>query len=46
MGSLVHNTAVLPVEVDPGDGTVTLDGRVLAIEPVGEVPLSRRYLLA
>jgi urease subunit alpha len=45
-GSLVHNTAVLPVEVDPGDGTVTLDGRVLAIEPVGEVPLSRRYLLA
>ena len=45
-GSLVHNTAVLPVEVDPGDGTVTLDGEVVAVEPVGEVPLSRRYLLA
>ena len=25
---------------------VTLDGRVLACEPVDEVPLSRRYLLA
>jgi urease subunit alpha len=45
-GSLVHNTAVLPVEVDPGDGTVTLEGRVLAVDPVSEVPLSRRYLLA
>ena len=45
-GSLVHNTAVLPVEVDPGDGTVTLEGRVLGVEPVWEVPLSRRYLLA
>ena len=45
-GSLVHNTAVLPVEVDPGDGTVTLEGHVLAAESVSEVPLSRRYLLA
>lgn len=44
--SLVRNTAVLPIEVDPGDGTVTLEGRVLAVEPVSEVPLSRRYLLA
>jgi urease alpha subunit len=43
---MVHNTAVLPVEVDSGDGTVTLEGRVLAVEPVSEVPLSRRYLLA
>jgi hypothetical protein len=39
-----HNTAVLPIEVDPGDGTVTLETRVLAVEPVSEVPLSRRYL--
>jgi urease alpha subunit len=45
-GSLVHNTAVLPIEVDPGDGTVTFEGRVLAVEPVSEVPLNRRYLLA
>jgi urease subunit alpha len=44
-GSLVHNTSVLPVEVDPADGTVTLDGRVLAVDPVSEVPLNRRYLL-
>jgi urease subunit alpha len=44
-GSLVHNTSVLPVEVDPQDGTVVLDGRVLAVDPVSEVPLSRRYML-
>jgi urease subunit alpha len=43
---LVANRAVPAVEVDPGDGTVTLDGRVLAAEPVTQVPLSRRYLLA
>ena len=45
-GSLVRNTAVLPVQVDPTDGTVTLEGRVLAVDPVSDVPLSRRYLLA
>jgi urease subunit alpha len=39
------NRAVVPVEVDPRDGTVTLGGRVLAAEPVQSVPLSRRYLL-
>jgi urease subunit alpha len=44
--SLVHNTAVPPVEVDPVDGTVTLEGEVLAVGPVERVPLSRRYLLA
>ncbi len=43
--SLVHNTAVLPVHVDPNDGVVTLDGSVLAADPVSEVPLSRRYML-
>ncbi len=43
---LVANRAVLPVEVDPVDGTVRLDGRVLAAAPVTEVPLNRRYLLA
>ena len=43
--SLAHNTSVLPIQVDPGDGTVTLGNQVLAIEPVTEVPLSRRYLL-
>ena len=29
----------------PTDGRVTLDGRPLAVDPVDEVPLSRRYLL-
>ncbi|MEP7060329.1 MAG: urease subunit alpha [Actinomycetota bacterium] len=43
---LAVNTAVPAVEVDPSDATVTLDGRVLAAEPVAEVPLSRRYLLS
>jgi urease alpha subunit len=45
-GSLLQNTAVLPIEVDPADGTVTLEGRVLGVDPVSEVRLSRRYLLA
>jgi len=27
------------------DGAVILDGRPLAMDPVREVPLSRRYLL-
>ncbi len=39
------NRAAAPVEVDPTDGAVTLDGRPMAIEPVDEVPLSRRYFL-
>jgi urease subunit alpha len=43
--SLVRNRAVAAIDVDVGDGTVTLDGRRLAIDPVTEVPLSRRYLL-
>lgn len=43
---LIANTAVPDVEVSPDDGRVTLDGRVLACEPVDAVPLSRRYLLA
>jgi urease subunit alpha len=43
---LVAGRAVPPIEVDPRDGTVTLEGRLLAAEPVREVPLSRRYLLA
>jgi urease subunit alpha len=44
--ALVANRAAPDVEIDPRDGTVTLGGRVLAAEPVAEVPLSRRYLLA
>ncbi len=43
---LVANSAVPDIEVSPDDGEVSLDGRVLECEPVAEVPLSRRYLLA
>jgi len=39
------NRASPPIEIDPIDGRVTLEGRPLAIEPVAEVPLSRRYFL-
>jgi urease subunit alpha len=42
---LVANTTVPPVDVSPLDGTVTLDGRMLAAEPVSHVPLNRRYFL-
>jgi urease subunit alpha len=42
---LYRNTTVPDIHVDPRDGTVTLDGRVLAAPPVASVPLSRRYLL-
>jgi len=44
--SLVRNTEVVPIEVDPDDGAVTLEGKILAVDTVAEVPLSRRYLLA
>jgi len=39
------NRAVAPIEIDPVDGRVTLEGRPLAVEPVRDVPLGRRYLL-
>jgi urease subunit alpha len=43
---LVANREVPEIEVSRVDGTVTLGGRTLRVEPVREVPLSRRYLLA
>jgi len=43
--SLARNRATAPIEVDPVDGRVTLAGRLLASEPLTDVPLSRRYLL-
>jgi hypothetical protein len=46
IGSPVRNTAGPPMQVDPADATVTLEGRVLAVDLVSEVPLNRRYLLA
>jgi urease subunit alpha len=43
--SLVANTAAIPVDIAPADGTVTLDGRVVACPPTKSVPMSRRFLL-
>jgi urease subunit alpha len=40
------NRAIAPIEIDPTDGRVTLDGAPLAIDPIaGDLPLSRRYFL-
>ena len=44
--AFVANRATPAIDVDRRDGTVSLEGRTLAADPVGEVPLSRRYLLA
>ena len=42
---LALNRSTAAIEIDPGDGRVSLDGRELAAEPVAELPLNRRYLL-
>jgi urease subunit alpha len=42
---LLLNRASPPIEIDPVDGFVTLEDRPLAVEPVDDVPLSRRYFL-
>ena len=39
------NRATAPIEIDPTDGRVTLDGEPLAFAPVSDVPLNRRYFL-
>ncbi|HEY7590540.1 MAG TPA: urease subunit alpha [Candidatus Limnocylindrales bacterium] len=44
-GALARNRATAAVEVDPGDGTVTLAGRALAVEAAAELPLNRLYFL-
>jgi urease subunit alpha len=43
--ALALNRSVALVEVDIADGSVSLHGRPLAVEPVTAVTLSRRYLL-
>jgi urease subunit alpha len=43
--SLHANRATAPVDIDVRTGAVSLGGRPLAVAPVSEVPLSRRYLL-
>ena len=42
---LLMNRASPQIDVDVADGSVSLDGRPLAVDPVDEVPLSRRYFL-
>ncbi|CAN5826728.1 urease subunit alpha [soil metagenome] len=42
---LLLNRATAPVEVDLGDGSVTLEGKLLAVPPATELPLGRRYWL-
>ena len=43
--SLALNRATAPVDVDPGDGGVTLAGIPVAAPPASDLPLSRRYFL-
>jgi urease subunit alpha len=42
---LALNRATAPIEIDPTDGRVSLAGRPLAVEPVFDLPLNRRYWL-
>jgi urease subunit alpha len=43
--NLHANRETAAIDVDLRDGTVSLSGRRLAVDPVEEVPLSRRYFL-
>jgi urease alpha subunit len=43
--SLLRNRATTLVDIDVRTGAVSLGGVRLAVDPVAEVPLSRRYLL-
>jgi urease subunit alpha len=43
--SLARNRATAPVDIDIRTGEVSLGAVRLAVHPVAEVPLSRRYLL-
>jgi urease subunit alpha len=42
---MVRNSRTGEVRVDPATLTVTLSGEPVAIDPIGEIALSRRYLL-
>jgi urease alpha subunit len=43
--NFLRNRATAAIEIDPRDGRVTVAGRPLEVEPVGELPLNRRYWL-
>ena len=40
------NRATAAVDVDPSDGTVTLDGQILAVAPATSLPLNRAHFLS
>jgi urease subunit alpha len=42
---LARNRATAPIDVSRVDGRVTLTGRELAVAPVSEIPLNRRFFL-
>jgi urease subunit alpha len=42
---LALNRATAPIEIDPSDGRVTLAGHPLAVMPVEDLPMNRRYWL-
>jgi urease subunit alpha len=43
--NLARNQATAAIEIDPIDGRVSLAGRPLAVDPVDELPMNRRYWL-
>ena len=43
--NLLRNRGTVPVQVDPLDGTVTLNGQGLAVAPVSDLPLNRSYFI-
>ena len=45
VGAPTASAARPAIDIDPTDGWVTLDDHPLAIQPVDELPLSRRYFL-
>ena len=42
---LIHNQALLQIEVDPETYVVKADGQILTCEPVSVLPLAQRYFL-
>jgi urease subunit alpha len=42
---LIHNQALLHIEVDPETYVVKADGQILTCEPVSVLPLAQRYFL-
>jgi urease subunit alpha len=43
--SMIHNTAMPTIEIDPETGAIRVDGEVLASAPAETLPLAQRYFL-